>query len=179
MLLVDAEGILQQLSLLLQVAGLVTGGNRGAGGTTGVQHVAAVVVLSRVQERLKTRLGVTPGTGVQRLFLAPDNVLGVGVAVQVLLELRPREGVELLNTGDGGVADALALTVLGQRGVHLTRAKDDTLDLLGLVNGGAVGRVGDDPLEVGVAGELLKRRAGNRVTQERLREEDHESYTEY
>jgi hypothetical protein len=39
-----------------------------------------------------------------------------------------------------------------------------------------VGRVGNDPLEVGIADEVVDVRPGDRVTQERLGEEDDEGY---
>jgi len=171
-LLVKGESILQELLLLLQVDGLKTGSHGGAGGATGVQDVTAVVVLGGVQEGLQTGLGVRPSTGVQRLLLAPDNVLGVGVAIQVLLQLSPGEGVQLLNTGDGSVADTLGITVLGEGSVDLARAQDNTLDLLRGLDGGTVSRVGDDPLEVRVASEALQVRASDRVTQQGLGEED-------
>lgn len=174
--LVDGECILKEFLLFLDVHGLETGGNRCARGTTGVEDVAAVVVLGSVEQSLDAGLGKAPGTGVQRLLLSPDDVLGVGVAVEVLLELSPGEGVQLLDTGDGGVADVVGFTVLDQGGVHLTRAENHTLDLLGLVNGGAVSGVGDDPLEVRVARELGELRASNGVTQERLGEEHDQSY---
>lgn len=172
--LVDGEGILEEFLFFLQVDGLETRGHGSAGSTAGIEDVTAVVVLRRVQQGLNTGLGVAPGTGVEGLLLGPDDVTGVGVAVQVLLELGPREGVKLLNAGDGSVAKTLGLTVLHKGGVHLARAQDDTLDLLRLVDSRAVGRVGDDPLEVRVASEFLNGRAGNRVTQERLGEEDHQ-----
>lgn len=173
--LVDRECILKEFLLFLDVHRFETGGNRCARGTTGVEDVAAVVVLGSIQQGLDTGLGETPGTGVQRLLLSPDDVLGVGVAVEVLLELSPGEGVQLLDTGDGSVADVVGLTVLDQSGVHLTRAENHTLNLLGLVNGGAVSGVGDDPLEVRVASELGEIRASNGVTQERLGEEHDQS----
>ena len=172
----NGESSLQKLLLLLQVNGLGTGGDGGGGRAAGVQDVAAVVVLGGVQQGLDTGLGVRPGTGVQGLLLAPNDVLGVGVAVQVLLQLGPGEGVQLLDTGDGGVADAVGLTVLDQRGIHLTRAQDDALDLLGGIDGSAVSVVGDDPLEVGVFAEGLNVGAGDGVTQQRLREEDHKGW---
>lgn len=175
-LLVDGESSLQELLLLLEVDGLQTGSHGGTGSATSVHDVAAVVVLGRVQQGLDTGLGVRPGTGVERLLLAPHNVLGVGVAVKVLLQLSPREGVQLLNTGDGGVADALGLTVLSEGSVDLTRAQNDALNLLGLLNGGSVSVVRDDPLEVGVIGEGLDVRASNRVTEQSLGEEDDKSY---
>ena len=171
-LLVKRESILQELLLLLQVDSLETGSHGGAGGATGVQDVTTVVVLGRVQQCLQTGLGVRPSTGVQRLLLTPDNILGVGVAVQVLLQLSPREGVQLLNTGDGGVADTLGLTVLGEGGVNLARAENHTLNLLRGLDGGTVSRVGDDPLEVRFTGEALQVRASDRVTQQGLGEED-------
>lgn len=174
-ILVDSESILQEFLLLLEVNGLETGGDGGGRSATGVQDVTAVVVLRGVQESLNARLGVRPGTGVQRLLLAPDNVLGVGVAVQVLLQLGPREGVQLLDTDDGSVADAVGLTVLDKGGVDLTRADDHALDLLGGVNGGAVGGVRDDPSEVRVIGEGLNVVARKRVTQQGLGEEDDKS----
>lgn len=174
--LVDGERILKEFLLFLDVHGLETGGHRCARGTAGVQDVAAVVMLRGIQQGLDTGLGEAPGTGVQRFLLSPDDVLGVGVAVEVLLELSPGEGVQLLDTGDGGVADVVGLTVLEQCGVHLTRAEDHTFDLLGLVDSGAVSGVGDDPLEVGVASELGELRASNGVTQERLGEEHDQSY---
>lgn len=157
--------------LFLDVDGLETASHRRTRGTTSVEDVATVVVLCCVQQRLKTRLGEAPGTSVQRLFLGPNDVLGVGVAVEVLLQLSPREGVQLLNTSDGSVADAIGLTVLGQSGVHLTRADDDSLNLLRLIDLVAMGRVRDDPLEVRVTGEFLEVRASKRVTEEGLGEE--------
>lgn len=160
--------------LLLQVNRLQTSGHRRAGVTAGVEDVAAVVVLGLVEEGLKTRLRVAPGTRVQRLLLAPDNVLRVGVAVQVLLELCPGEGVQLLHTSDGGVADVVRLTVLHESSPDLTRAEDHTLNLVRLLDLRAVVGVRNDPAEVGVTSELLKRRAGKRVTQQRFREENNE-----
>lgn len=172
----NGESIVEELLLLLEMDRLETSGDGSAGSATGVQNVTAVVVLGLVQQSLDTGLGVAPGTGVQRLLLGPDDVAGVGVAVQVLLQLSPREGVQLLNTGDGGVADAVGFTVLGKSSVDLSRAEDDALDLLGLVDLLAVGGVGDDPLEVRVAGEALDVRASKRVTEQGLREEDHEGW---
>lgn len=177
-ILVNGEGILEELLLFLQVDGLETGGDRSAASTTSVEDVAAIVVLSGVQQGLNAGLGVGPGTSVEGLLLAPNNVLGVGVAVKVLLELSPWEGVQLLNTGDGSVADAVSLTVLGQGGVDLARAKDDTLNLLRGVDGGTVALVGDDPLEVRVAGQGLNVRASERVTQQGLGEEDDQRLAE-
>jgi hypothetical protein len=160
------------------VDGLKTGSDGGGTGTTSVQNVAAVVVLGGVEQALNTGLGVRPGTGVEGLLLTPDNVLGVGVAVKVLLQLSPGEGVQLLNTGDGGVADTVGFTVLNEGGVNLTRAENNTFDLLGLVNGGTVTLLGDDPLEVRITAQGLNVGTGNGVTQQSLGEEDDQRLTE-
>jgi hypothetical protein len=61
-----------------------------------------------------------PGTGIQGLLLAPDNRLGVGVHIQILLQLLPGEGVKLLYTSDCSSLEALLGTVLVQRSVDLT-----------------------------------------------------------
>jgi hypothetical protein len=156
-LLVDGESVLEELLFLLQVNGLKTGGHGGTRCATSVHDVATVVVLGRVQQCLDTGLDVAPRTGVQRFFLGPDDVASVGVAVEVLLELSPGEGVQLLNTGDGGVADVVGLTVLQEGSVDLTSAHDDALNLLGLVDSGAMSWVRDNPLEVRVISEFLQR----------------------
>lgn len=156
---------------------LKTSGHRGAGVTAGVHDVLAVVMLSLVEESLEAGLSETPGTGVQRLLLGPDNGLGVGVLVKVLLELLPWEGVKLLNAGDGDVVDLLLGTVLVQSGVDLTSAENDTINLLVRLDvAGLMRRVGDDPLELRVPGELLNAGTGKRVTEKSLGEEDDESY---
>lgn len=171
----NGERGLEELLLFLEMDGLETGSHGGTGSATGIQNVTAVVVLSRVQQGLDTGLGVRPGTGIQGLLLAPNDILSVGVAVEVLLQLGPREGVQLFHTGDSGVANAIGFAVLDESGIDLTGAENHTLNLLRGVNGSAVSGVGDDPLEVGVIGETLDIRASNRVTQEGLGEEDDKS----
>lgn len=109
----------------------------------------AVVVLRLVQQRLDTRLGVAPGTRIQRLLLGPDNRLGVGVQVEILTQLFPGERVQLFNAGDGDVVDVVVGAVLVQGGVDLPRAEDDAVNLvMRLDRAGLVRRVGDDPLEL-------------------------------
>lgn len=143
---------------------LETSGDTGAGVSTSVQDVSPVVVFSLVEQSLNTRLSETPSTGVQRFFLCPDNVLGVGVRVKVLLEHSPWEGVQLLDTCNGSVSELVLLAVLVQRCVNLTSAQNDTLDFLlwldlelGVF---LVCWIGNDPLEVRVTGEVLNARAG-------------------
>lgn len=155
---------------------LVTSSNRRTGSTARVHDVLAVVVLSLVQQGLQTRLREAPGSRVERLLLAPDDSLGVGVLVEVLLQLLPGEGVQLLKTSEGDVVDLVVGAVLGQSGPDLTRAEDDTVNLLlGLNSTSLMLRIGNDPSEVRISSELLNVGAGKRVTQESLGEEDDKS----
>lgn len=178
-ILVNGESFLQEVLLLLEVDGLETSGDGSAASATSVQDMAAVVVLGSVQQAFNTGLGIGPGTGVEGLLLAPDDILSVGVAVQVLLQLSPREGVQLLNAGDSSVADTVGLAVLSQGSVDLSGAQNDTLDVLRSFDSGAVALVGDDPLEVGVLGRQgLDVRARKGVTQQRLGEEEDQRLAE-
>lgn len=133
--------------------------DRGTRVATSVHDVFSVVVLGVVQQSLDSRLRERPGSSIEGFLLSPNDSLSVGVAVEVLLELCPWEGVELLDTGDGGVAEVVGLTVLEERGEDLTRTEDHTLDLLlGCeLEGGVllVHWVWDDPLEVAVTFEVL------------------------
>ena len=61
------------------------------------------MVLGAIEQGLDSRLGETPCTGIERFFLTPNDSLGVGVSVEIFLQLLPRERVQLLDTGDGGV----------------------------------------------------------------------------
>lgn len=173
--LLDLKRSIQQARLLLGVTGLETSGHTGTWVTTGVHDVLPVVVLCLVEKGLNARLREGPSTSVQRLLLTPDDGLRVGVHIEVLLELLPWEGVQLLNAGDGGVLDLLAGTVLVESGVDLTCAEDDTLDLVWVVDGVAVFWVWDDPLELGILGELLNWRSGKWMAEKVLGEEEDES----
>lgn len=176
LILLDAKGHLQEVLLLLGMRRLETSSHRRAWVAASVHDVLVVVVLGLVEQRLDTRLRETPRTGVQRLLLCPDDGLGVGVRVQVLLQLLPGEGVELLDTCDGHVVDLVVCAVLVQGRVHLARAHDHTVDLVwGLDRVGLVGWVTDDPVELRVTRKVLNVGASQRVTQKRLREEDDES----
>lgn len=157
------------------MAGLETRSHRGTGVTSSIHDVFPVVVLGNVQDRLDTRLREGPRAGIKWFLLTPHDGLGIGVAIEVLLDLLPREGVELLDTRDGCVGDALVEAVLVQRGVDLASTQDHALDVLGLGGGSAVLGLRDDGTELGVANELIDRRAGERVAEEGLGEEDDES----
>lgn len=160
LILCNRESSLQQLRLLLGMAGLQSSSHTCAGVTTSIHDVLTVVVLGLVQKGLQAGLRERPGTGVKRLFLAPHDSLGVGVLVEVLLQLLPGEGVELLNTGDGSSFVALIGAVLVERGVNLAGTQDDAVDRLGVVDAVAVLWVGNYPLELRVSSELFNRRAG-------------------
>jgi hypothetical protein len=82
--------------------------------------VLVIVMLGLVQQSLDSRLSEDPCTGIGRLLLAPDDGLGVGVRIQVLFELLPREGEQLLDTGYGDIFEALIGAVLDECGVDLT-----------------------------------------------------------
>lgn len=169
--MLDVKSGFQKVLLFLHVAALETSGDTGARVSSSIKNVSSVVVLGLVQQSLDTRLCEGPRTCVKRLLLGPDDVLGVGVRVEVLLELSPREGVELLNTGDGSVGDAILLAVLVQSSIDLTSTENDALNLLlrlDLVLALGVSRVRNDPLEVRVASELLDGGAGQGVTEKRL-----------
>ena len=107
--------------------------------------------------------------------MTPDNGLGVRVHVEILLQLGPREWVQLLDTGDGDILDILVGTVLVQGGIDLTGAENDTINLIWLVDGLAVFRVWNDPLELGITCELFNRRSCERMTEKGLGEEDDKS----
>lgn len=177
LILLDGEGHLKQLLLLLGVCRLETGSNGRAWATAGVHDVLPVVVRGLVQQGLNSGLGEAPGAGIERFLLAPDDGLGVGVLVEILPQLLPREGVQLLDARNGDVVDVVLGAVLVQRGVHLAGTENDAVNLLvGLDGAGLVGGIRDDPVELGITRELLDVGAGDGVTQERLREEDDESY---
>lgn len=154
---------------------LLASSDRSRRSTASVHDVLAVVVLGVVEESLKAGLSVRPGTGVEGLLLGPNDGLSVRVLVEVLTELLPREGVELLDTSEGDVVDLVVLAVLEESGIDLTSAENDTLNLLrGLDLTSLVSRVLKDPAEVRVLSELLNVRASDGVAQERLGEEDDE-----
>jgi hypothetical protein len=66
--------------------------------------------------------------------LTPDDGPGIGVHIEVLLELFPWEGVQLFNTSDGRVLDAFVGTVLVKGCVDLSCAEDDTINGLRVID---------------------------------------------
>lgn len=118
------------------------------------------MMLGLVQQRLDPRLYETPRARIQRLLLAPHNRLCILVRVQVITQLRPRERVELLDARNGDVGDFVIRHVFSQGDVDLAGTQNDALDVGGFGDGFAVFWVGDDPLEVRIAGECFDRGAG-------------------
>lgn len=108
-----------------------------------------------LEEGLNSWLCETPCTGVQRFLLSPDDGLGVRIHVEVLLQLLPREWVQLLDTGDRSVLVAIVGTMLVQCGVDLTRTEDHAVDLCRFVDGFPVFRVRNNPLELRFASEVF------------------------
>lgn len=87
--------------------------------------------------------------------MTPDDILGVRVHVEVLLQLSPWERVELLDTGDCSCLDSLFCPMLVYGDVGLAGTEYDTLNLVRFFNGLAMFRIWNDPLEVGIACEIL------------------------
>ena len=67
----------------------------------------------------------------------------------------PREGVELLNTSDGGVFDAFIETVFVEGSIDLTSAENDSVNLLRFVDGSAMFGIGNDPLELRITSKFF------------------------
>jgi hypothetical protein len=106
--------------------------------------------------------------------LTPNDGLGVGIHVEIFFQLLPREGIQLLDAGNGCALEVVVGAVLVQSCVDLAGTEDDALDLLGFVDGFAVLGVGDDPFELRVAGKFLNGGTGKWVAEEGLGEEDNE-----
>ena len=137
-----------------------------------------IVMLGLIQQGLESGLGEAPRARIQRFLLRPDDGLGVGVGVEVFLELGPGERVELLHAGDCGRFEVIVGgAVLVEGGVDLAGAHDDAVDfVVGFDVAGLVSWVGDDPLEVGVACEVGDGRSGEGMAEERFGEEEDESW---
>jgi hypothetical protein len=151
----NRESNLKKSSLFLGVAGLQSSSDRGTWVTAGIHDVLTVMMFRVVEKSLDSRLSERPSTGVERFLLTPNNGLGVRILVEVFFELLPWEGVELFDTGDGNVFDALLGTVFVELGVDLSGTENDTIDFLWLLDSFTVSWVGDDPLELRVSCELF------------------------
>lgn len=180
LILLDAKGHLQQILLLLLVHALQPRRHTRARVATGIHDVPPIVVFRIIQQRLDPRLHEAPRARVQRLLLAVHDVLRIRIAVQVVAELGPGEGVQLLDARNGHVLELGLLGAgLDERGVDLSSAEDDAVDALVVVDLAClVGGVRDDPLEVRVARELFNVGARVGVAEEVLGEEEDEGFAE-
>lgn len=147
--------MLQQIHLLLHMTALQPRRYAGTRIPPRIKHMPAIMMFRLIQQGLNPRLGKAPPTRIKRFLLAPDDILGIGVHVQVFFELGPGEGVQLLDAGDGDVFVFFGGTVFVQGDVDLAGAEDDTVDVFGLFDSFAVFGVRDDPLEVRVASEVF------------------------
>jgi hypothetical protein len=106
---------------------------------------------------LDSWLRETPCTCIQWFFLAPDDGLRIWIHVQILLQLLPRERIQLLDTCNRHVLDALLSTVLVKGYVHLASTEDDSVNLLWFVDGSAMFGVFDDPFELRITSKFFNR----------------------
>jgi hypothetical protein len=132
------------------VACLQSSSDGGTWVTTSIHDVLTVMVFGVVEKGLDSRLGKRPSTSVKRFLLTPDDGVGILVFVKVFFQLLPWERVELFDTSDGNVFDALLGTVFVKLGVDLSGTENDSVDLLWLLDGCTVRWVADDPLELRV-----------------------------
>lgn len=118
--------------------------------------MSSVVVLSVVKERLNTRLCEAPRSRIEWLFLRPHNVLRVRIRIEIVLQLLPGEGVQLLEARDRNIVELVLGAVVRKRRVHLASAEDHARDLVARFDfAGLMSGIFDDPLEMRVVGELV------------------------
>jgi len=113
------------------------------------------MVLGIIQQCLDSWLCEAPGASIERLFLTPDNGLGIGVHVKIVFQLLPWEGVQLLDTCDGCILESIVCSMLVESCVDLACAKNDTFNLLRVADRLAVLGVGDNPFELRVASKFF------------------------
>lgn len=93
------------------MASLETSSNTSTGVSSGVLDVFVRVVLGVTDDGIQSRLYKAPGTGIKWLLLGPNDLFQVGVFVQLITELCPREGMQLLNTNNGSIIDFVSFTM--------------------------------------------------------------------
>ena len=147
-----------------------------AGIPSSIHDVLAIVVLCLIEQRLYPRLREAPAACIKRLLLTPNDCSSIRVHIQIRLELGPREGVQLLNTGDGSGLEIVNVgsTMFVKGSVDLTRAQDDTINIFWWCDGVVVFWVRYYPLEMRIPDEIFNRGAGQGMTEERFREEEDE-----
>lgn len=108
-----------------------------------------------------------PATSVKRLLLSPDDFFHIWIFVQLVAELRPREGVQLLDANNNNIIDLVGFAVFDERSVNLTRTNQETGTFRWIFNRGSVLGLRNQPLEARV-GEVGKLRASQRVAEQGL-----------
>src|SRR6185312_16486637 len=94
------------------------GGRRRRRGAAGVQHGPAPE-----RQLLQAMADLVPGALVLWLFLAPDDLACIGIAVENRLVLLGRERVQLLEADQRDVLQTLLAARLEQIEVHLAAAE--------------------------------------------------------
>src|SRR6266581_4127843 len=159
------ERRVDQLLLLLVVQGSITHRGRGRGRPRGIGED---LVLAHVPQEVA--LDPVPRPLVRRFLLAPEDLSGVAVKVDLLLELVLRKGIELGDAHDGRVLDRARLASLAQIEEHLAAAENHAFDVLRL---DVRVPLGVDRLELAL-GEFLQRRNRFLVAKQALGAEDDE-----
>lgn len=146
----NAKGIVQQVHLLFHVTGFKTRRYTRTWVSSGVHDMFSIMMFGFIEQCLDSWLREAPCSRIQWLFLTPDNRFGVRVAVEVLLQLRPWEWIQLFYPSDGSVLELVNVIcpVFMQGNIDLARAKNDTIDFLWWGNRFTVLWIRDDPLEV-------------------------------
>lgn len=75
------------------MASLEASSNAGTRIPSCILNIFSRVVLGIADYGIQSRLYKAPATSIKRLLLGPDDFLHVGILVQLVAELRPREGV--------------------------------------------------------------------------------------
>mmetsp|Transcript_33147 Transcript_33147/g.28042 ORF Transcript_33147/g.28042 Transcript_33147/m.28042 type:complete len:365 (+) Transcript_33147:972-2066(+) len=135
-------------------------------------HVADALLVDRQEGGGESGLNKGPGTHVLRLLLHPHH-LGLGVFGGELLHQLERERRNLLERHDGNVVHLLILTPFHQLVVHLARAEEDALDLVGVLDDLRLSLV-DERLEKVARREVRNVRDHLRVAEEGLGRKDDE-----
>lgn len=124
----NPKGHLQHIQLLFHMRPLQPRRHTSARISPRIHDMLMIMMLSLIQQRLYPRLCETPCSSIERLFLRPDNGFGIRVHVEVFFELRPWEGVELLDAGDGDGVEVVLFAVFVECDVCLAGAEDDAVN---------------------------------------------------
>lgn len=75
------------------MASLEASSNAGTRIPSCILNIFCRVVLGIADDGIQSRLYKAPATGIKRLLLSPNDFLHVGIFVQLVAELCPREGM--------------------------------------------------------------------------------------